>query len=68
MQGEIDILEKDLVLLSGAVRYPATPDLAAAAPELLRRPGLAPSGLRAAAAVVVALKTLVAGEIGRAHV
>jgi len=61
MQGEIDILEKDLVLLSRAVRYPATPDLAAAAPELLRKPRLAPSGLRAAAAVVVALAALVAG-------
>jgi len=61
MQGEIDILEKDLVLLSRAVRYPATPNLAAAAPELLRKPRLAPSGLRAAAAVVVALAALVAG-------
>ena len=61
MPGEIDILEKDLVLLSRAVRYPATPDLAAAAPQLLRKPRLAPSGLRAGAAVVVALAALVAG-------
>ncbi|HET9475955.1 MAG TPA: hypothetical protein VFP63_00550 [Dehalococcoidia bacterium] len=30
MQGEMDMLERDLVLLSGAVRYPATPNLAAA--------------------------------------
>ena len=29
MQGEMDMLERDLVLLSGAVRYPATPDIAA---------------------------------------
>jgi hypothetical protein len=61
MQGEIDILEKDLVLLSRAVRYPATPDLAAAAPELLRKPRLAPSGLRAAAVVVAAVAALGAG-------
>ena len=61
MQGEIDILEKDLVLLGSAVRYPATPDLAAVALDRLREPRLAPSALRAATAIVVALAALVAG-------
>ncbi len=61
MQGEIDILERELMLLSRAVRYPATPGLAAAARERPREPRLAPSGLRAAAAAVVALAALVAG-------
>ena len=61
MQGEIDMLEKDLMLLSQALRYPATPDLAAPAPERPREPRLAPWGVRAAAAVVVALAALVAG-------
>src|SRR3972149_87014 len=61
MQGEIDILEKDLVLLGSAVRYPATPDLAAVALDRPREPRLAPSALRAATAIVVALAALVAG-------
>ncbi|MDP2673450.1 MAG: hypothetical protein Q8Q00_00915 [Dehalococcoidia bacterium] len=61
MQGEIDILEKDLVLLSGAVRYPATPNLVAVAPERLRARRLAPSKLRVAAVVVAALAALGAG-------
>jgi hypothetical protein len=61
MQGEIDILEKDLMLLSRAIRYPATPDLEPAAPERPREATLAPWGMRAAAAVVVALAALVAG-------
>jgi len=61
MQGEIDILEKDLVLLSRAVRYPATPNLATVVPERLRARGLAPSKLRVAAVVVAALAALGAG-------
>jgi len=61
MQGEIDILEKDLMLLSRAIRYPATPDLEPAWPERPREARLVPWGMRAAAAVVVALATLVAG-------
>lgn len=36
MQGEIDMLEQDLVLLSGAVQYPATPDVASAISRRLR--------------------------------
>ena len=60
MQGEIDILEKDLVLLSRALRYPGTPDLAAAASERLRTRRFAPSGWRLAGAVVVAVAALVA--------
>jgi len=66
MRGEIEILERDLVLLSRALRYPATPALTAAASERLgeRRLApwrLAPSGWRVAAAALVALAALVAG-------
>jgi len=61
MQGEIEILDGDLVLLSRALRYPVTPDLTGAASERLRERRLAPSGWRVAAAVLVALAALVAG-------
>ncbi len=61
MNGEIDILEQDLMLLSRAVRYPATPNLAATSPERLRQGRLAPWGLRVAAMVVAALAVLAAG-------
>ena len=61
MQGEIEILEQDLVLLSRALRYPTTPDLTAAVSERLRERKFAPSGWRVAAAVLVALAALVAG-------
>ena len=62
MQGEMDMLERELVLLSRAVRYPATPDLAAALAERLARqprrfvgPGWRFAGAAVAAAAVVAL-------------
>ncbi len=61
MQREIEILENDLVLLGRAVRYPATPGLVASAPARPRGFRLAPSGLRGAAGVVVALAVLVGG-------
>ncbi|HSP55628.1 MAG TPA: hypothetical protein VLS25_08570 [Dehalococcoidia bacterium] len=66
MQGEMDMLERDLVLLSGAVRYPATPDVAKAVTGRLaaRRPQrfVAPAWRFAGAAVaaVVAVALLVA--------
>ena len=61
MQGEIEILEQDLVLLSRALRYPTTPDLTAAVSERLRERKFAPSGWRVAAAALAALAALVAG-------
>lgn len=64
MQGEMDMLERDLVLLSQAVRYPATPDIAAAIAGRLQEPRAAAPEWRlagAAIAAVVALAVAVAG-------
>ena len=71
MQGEIDMLEQDLVLLSGAVRYPATPPIATAvAARLQARPQrrMAPAWrLAGAAAVLVAALALAVTAIAPAR-
>lgn len=65
MQEEMEMLERDLVLLSGALRYPATPELAAAVAARLgerKRTQAVPTWRFAGAAVaaVVALVLAVA--------
>ncbi len=71
MQGEMDMLERDLVLLSGAVRYPATPDLTAAVARRLavrRKRFAAPAWRFAGAAIaVVAAAALVVAAIAPAR-